>query len=469
VSVKATPVAGFAVSIPIIIVGAGAAGLCAALSAREAGADVLVLERDSLPRGSTALSAGLIPAAGTSFQQSVGIEDSAGRFVADIRRKARGEPDLAIVDMIARESGKTVEWLADRIGLPFTLVDDFDYPGHSVRRMHGLPTRSGAELIDHLRAAAEREAIPIVVNATVIGLFCDAQRVIRGVEITRPDGTHHCIGCEALILACNGYGGAADLVARYIPEMRSAHYFGHPGNRGDAVLWGQELGAKLLYMPGYQGHGSVAHPHGVLITWAVITAGGFQVNALGQRFADESRGYSEQAAIVLAQPEGKAFDIFDERIAAIARQFEDFRQAETMGAVIEAMTMAQLAEKLKLSSSALTESFEQVEALKRSGGQDRFGRLFAGQPRLSPPFKAVQVTGALFHTQGGLAVDEKARVLDEGGAHFPNLFAAGGAAAGISGSLASGYLSGNGLLTATVLGRIAGRSAADLTRQTMHE
>ena len=148
------------------------------------------------------------------------------------------------------------------------------------------------------------------------------------------------MGCKALILACGGYGGAADLVAHYIPEMRGTHYFGHNGNCGDAVLWGRKLKAKLLYMSGYQGHGSVAHPHGVLITWAVIMEGGFQVNKLGRRFSDESQGYSEQASLVLAQPEGKVFDIFDERIATIARQFEDFRQAEASGAVIEANTNA---------------------------------------------------------------------------------------------------------------------------------
>ena len=406
----------------------------------------------------------MIPAAGTRFQHSLGVSDNAAQFAADIRRKAHDETDPTIVNVIARESGTTVEWLADYYGFPFTVVNDFDYPGHSVRRMHGLPTRSGIELIDRLRRAVDEQAIPILGNATVVGLFADAERVIRGVEISRPDGKREWLGCQALILACNGYGGAPGLVARYIPEMRDAQYFGHAGNTGDAVLWGQALGAKLLHMSGYQGHGSVAHPHGVLITWAVIMEGGFQVNVMGERFSDESRGYSEQAALVLAQPEGKAFDIFDERIAAIARQFEDFRQAEALGAVIEAATIGQLGERMKLPLSALVESFGEVETAKRTDGTDRFGRSFAGRPLLSPPFKAVRVTGALFHTQGGLAVDDEARVLAEQGARLPNLFAAGGAAAGVSGSLASGYLSGNGLLTATVLGRIAGRSAANLVR-----
>ncbi|MGO9703023.1 MAG: FAD-dependent oxidoreductase [Xanthobacteraceae bacterium] len=463
-SIKTPPAEGFAVSAALVIVGAGAAGLCAALVAHEADTDTIVLERDSVPRGSTALSAGLIPAASTRFQRMLGIDDSPALFAADLKRKAHDEADPAIVDVIAREAGATVEWLADRYNLQFSVVHDFDYPGHSARRMHGLPSRSGAELIDRLRQAAEEAAIPIIADATVTAVYAGADRIVRGVEITRPDGAVDSLGCQTLILACNGYGGASDLVAQYIPEMKGALYFGHPGNRGDAVLWGQALGAKLLHMSGYQGHGSVAHPHGVLITWAVIMEGGFQVNTSGARFSDESLGYSEQAAVVLAQPDGIAFDIFDERITAIARQFEDFRQAEASGAIIEASTVEQLAERLNLPVPALVQSFTEVEQAKQAGASDRFGRSFANAAPLSPPFKAVKVTGTLFHTQGGVAVDEQARVVSAQGTRLPNLFAAGGAAAGISGSHASGYLSGNGLLTATVLGRIAGSSAAALVK-----
>ncbi len=462
--IKPPPGEGFAASASLVIIGAGAAGLCAALAAHEAGVEAFVLERDSVPRGSIALSAGLIPAAGTRFQKSLGVEDSPALFAADLKRKAHDEADPAMVDLIASEAGKTVEWLADRYGLPFSVVHDFDYPGHSARRMHGLPSRSGAELIDRLRQAADEAVIPIIVDATVTALYADAGRHVRGVEITRPDGARDSLGCRALVLACNGYGGAPALVAQYIPEMIGALYFGHAGNCGDAVLWGQALGAKLLHMSGYQGHGSVAHPHGILITWAAIMEGGFQVNTSGARFSDESLGYSEQAAVVLAQPDGIAFDIFDERIAAIARQFEDFRQAEASGAIIEASTVEHLAERLNLPTEALAQNFAEVELAKRMGAVDRFGRSFAAVAPLSPPFKAVKITGALFHTQGGVAVDKQARVIGAQGAQLPNLFAAGGAAAGISGSRASGYLSGNGLLTAAVLGRIAGSSAAALVK-----
>jgi fumarate reductase flavoprotein subunit len=459
-TLKPPPPAGFETSADVVVIGAGAAGLCAALAAREAGAEVVLIERDPVPRGSTALSAGLVPAAATRFQRALGIADDAGAFARDIQAKAHGQADEALVRLVAREAGPAVEWLADRYGLPFSVVHDFDYPGHGARRMHGLPTRSGAELVDRLRDAVEQTDAMLLTSAAAAALYVDDEKRMRGVEIERPNGSREDIGCGALVLACNGYGGNPDLIARHIPAMRGALYFGHPGNRGDALLWAEALGAQLAHLSGYQGHGSVAHPHGILITWATIMEGGFQVDANGERFCDESRGYSEQAEDVIARPGAVAFTIFDARIAGVARQFEDFRQAEAVGAVLEAATVEELAHELKLPAAALRASFEDVEARKCSDRADRFGRVFADAPPLSPPYKGVKVTGALFHTQGGLVVDDDARVRMRRGGAFPNLFAAGGAAAGVSGSTASGYLSGNGLLTATVLGRIAGRAAA---------
>ncbi|MGA9035115.1 MAG: FAD-dependent oxidoreductase [Pseudolabrys sp.] len=454
------PTAEFETQLPLLIVGAGAAGLCAALAAKEAGVDAIVIERDAVPAGSTALSAGLIPAAGTRFQRTRGIDDSPQRFAADIQRKANGEADPAVVEAVARGAGPLVEWLADRHKLPFDLVDNFTYPGHSALRMHGLPSRTGQELIDRLRNAAEANDIVILTERVVERLFAEPGGRIRGVDIMHGDGTHELVGCDALILACNGFGGNPDLVRRYIPQMASTLYFGHPGNRGDAVVWGDKLGATLLHLGSYQGHGSVATPHNILISWAVIMQGGIQINCDGYRFSDETRGYSEQAAEVLRQPGGFVWDVFDERIAAVARQFEDFREAERAGAILTRDTIAGLAEAMHVPAATFAAEWRDVESLKLAGGRDRYGREFLAEQSCKPPYHAVKVTGALFHTQGGLAVDSSGRVRHNSGTKFPNLFAAGGAAAGVSGSNAAGYLSGNGLLTAIVLGHLTGNAAA---------
>jgi len=446
---------------PLLIIGAGAAGLCAALAAKEASVEAVVIERDAVPAGSTALSAGLIPAAATRFQRAKGISDSAQTLAADIQRKAHGEADAAVVEAVAENSAPLIEWLSDRYDFPFDVVDNFNYPGHAALRMHGLPSRTGLELIDRLRSAVETNDIVIATERAAERLIVGAGGKIEGVEMVRGDGAIERLGCDALLLACNGYGGNPALVRRFIPEMADALYFGHPGNHGDAVIWGEALGAKLAHLGAYQGHGSVATPHNILITWAVIMQGGIQINGEGKRFCDETRGYSEQAAQVLHQPGKIAWNIFDERIATVARQFEDFQNAERAGAIVRADSIAALARTLHVPEAALQDEWNEAVSLKARSGRDHYGRQFAAEQRCEPPFCAVKVTGALFHTQGGLAIDARGRVIRNDGTVFPNLFAAGGAAAGVSGSTAAGYLSGNGLLTATVLGRIAGQAAAE--------
>ena len=449
----APPPARFDLSVEVLGIGAGACGMVAGLSATEVGAEVLLIEADAVPRGSTALSAGLIPAAGTRWQRAAGIADDAQLFAADIQRKAKGENDPALVQALAAGAAEAVEWLAERHGLPFSLVDDFDYPGHSRRRMHGLPTRSGAELVDRLRGACEAAGLMIVGGRRAVTLHAEGDRV-RGATLLRSDGGTETVGCDRLILACNGFGGNRAMVARHMPQIAGALWFGHDGNRGAAVAWGEALGAETRHLGAYQGHGNVAHPHGILITWAVITAGGVQVNLSGDRFWDESQGYSEAARAVLAQPGGLAWVIFDDRIAAIARQFADFRAAEAQGAVKRADDLAGLAAATGLPAERLAATLATIPP----GGTDGFGRRFDG-PGLAPPYAAVKVTGALFHTQGGLATDPAGRVRHRDGRMFPNLWAAGGAACGVSGSGDSGYLSGNGLLSAVALGRAAGVAA----------
>ncbi len=378
-------------------------------------------------------------------------------FAQDIQAKAHEENDPALVDSMARTAGPVIEWLAKRHGLPFSVVDDFDYPGHSRRRMHGLPTRSGQELINALRARVEALDIALICNRRAVRLYARDDRIF-GAQVRLPDGTTETIGCDRLILACNGFGGNRAMVAQHMPAIHDAVWFGHDGNRGEAVTWGQALGAKTTHLGAYQGHGNVAHPHGILITWATITQGGVQVNSTGNRFWNEAQGYSEAARAVLAQPGSIAWVIFDSRIAAIARQFEDFKNAERQGAVLTGQTLAELAQNAGLPQDALAATL----AALPSTGLDVFGGDWgtAAQPALAlaAPYHAVKVTGALFHTQGGLEVDPAtALVKRAAGGLFDNLYAVGGAACGISGTADSGYLSGNGLLAAVSLGYIAGQ------------
>ncbi len=451
------PPAAFDAHAPVLVIGGGACGLVAALAASDAGAEVVVVERDAVPTGSTAMSSGFVPAPGTRFQAAQGIEDDPAIFAADIRAKAHGSAEGALVDLAARSIGPALEWLADSHGLEWRVLDDFLYPGHARHRMHAVPEMTGAALMTRLGNAAEAAGVALLTDARTTALHRDGDRII-GVTIQRPDGATEIIGCDALILACNGYGANRALVAKHIPMMADAPYYGHLGNTGDAVLWGEALGAQMRCLSAGQGHGSLAHPHGVLITWALMMEGGVQVNTGGARFSNEHAGYSEQSTAVLAQPGGIAWNIFDARLLAFARGFPDFRDAEGAGAVIEAADEGALAAAIKLPEAALRATLAEARACQ-AGATDPHGRDFTGQPALSPPYAAVKVTGALFHTQGGLMIDDTARVMRAEGGAFPNLYAGGGAACGVSGTEISGYLSGNGLLTAIAFGAVAGENA----------
>jgi fumarate reductase flavoprotein subunit len=230
------------------------------------------------------------------------------------------------------------------------------------------------------------------------------------------------------------------------------------------MIWAEALGAELADMTGYQGHGGLAAGYGLPILWPVIMEGGFQVNSHGRRFSDESLGYSEQAAKVNAQPGRVAWSLYDQRLHELMHQFDDYHDALRAGAVMTGETWEELARTAGLPVAAVLETVAEVEAMARGEAQDAFGRDFTRKPVLSGPFHGVRVTGALFHTQGGLAVDPDARVKRARGGVFPNLFAGGGAARGLSGPDPTGYIAGNGLLTATTLGKIAGQVAAAQTR-----
>ncbi len=452
--------ARFAAHVAVIVVGGGGCGLTAALAAKESGAEVIVLERDTSALGTTAMSTGLIPAAGTRAQRAAGIEDTPELFAADIVKKARGQTDGRIALALARESAATVEWLIDRHRVPLTLVDSFLYPGHSVKRMHGTPNRTGSELMGALSAAIEREGIDVLTEALVETLFAADDGRVRGVRMRRPDGSFEDLGCDALMLACCGFAGNPEMVAQYIPEIVGATFFGHPGNKGDAIRWGLALGAAVRDIHSYQGHGGLAAGRGIPILWPVIVEGGFQVNVHGERFSDESLGYSEQAVNVVAQPGHVAWDIYDERLHRLMLEFDDYRDAVEVRAIVSAPTVAELARLTGIDAAGLARTVAAVDAQVRTGAVDAWGRRFADRPPLAPPYYAVKVTGALFHTQGGLAVDAEGRVLRDDGSALPNLYAGGGAARGVSGPSCWGYIAGNGLLTATTFGRLAGRAAA---------
>ncbi len=457
----------------VVVVGGGGCGMTAALAAAHEGAQTVVLEKLQRPLSNTARSGGMIPAAGTRLQKERGIEDTAEQFARDILDKNHHSADSATVLHLARTSRVLVPWLIDACGVKLELVSDFKYPGHTQFRMHAPPSRTGVELVSDLkRAVQRRDRADVVEAASGIGLVVDASGQVCGA-IADQGGQALRIKAKKVILACNGFAGNPDLVSTYCPDIRGVYYFGGEGSTGEGILWGQALGAAVAFMDGYQCHSTVAVPGETLITYAVVMEGGFQVNKLGQRFGDETSGYSEHALELMKQAplgaaddgvvQGRAWVFYDGRIHHMARAFADYNAACEVGLVKRANDIESLARLASVDVANAKQTWDAYQKSARGEAKDAFGR--ADCRALTPPLYGVKVTAALFHTQGGLVVNRDAQVLRPDGSVIANLYAGGGCAAGISGHGPGGYLSGNGLLTALGYGMLAGRHAAHSLRE----
>ncbi len=438
----------------LLVIGAGACGLAGAIAAHDAGIRVAIVEKRDRPGGNSSLSTGSIPGAGSKYQRAAGIEDSPGRMIADLQAVSGHHDADDLTRLMAEQSAPLCEWLIDGLGARMELITAYRHVGHSVERLHAPRSRRGQDLVDDLLRFVDERGIPLAVGNPVDGLTENAGAVTGAIIAGEP------VAAAKVLLATNGFAASREMVRDFCPDIAGAEYFGAPGSTGEAVRWGRPLGAALGNLAAYQGYAAVAYPQGQLLSWTTIEKGGVLVGRDGRRFGNEDAGYSGFAPAVMAQGE-LAWAVYDRRIHDVAAEEEEFAEMAAMGAVRWADTPCALAEAAGVDPAGLEDAVQAYNAAACGEGSDPFGRIKFGLAPLAPPFGVVTVKPGLFHTQGGLLVDRHARVRREGGGIVPNLFAGGGAAAGISGRAgAGGYASGNGLLTALALGRIAGLRAA---------
>jgi fumarate reductase flavoprotein subunit len=451
----------FDVATEVLIAGGGACGAAAALAARDAGAEVVLIEQDLSPSGTTSMSQGLICAGGTRAQADLGVEDSPDLFFEDILAKTRGQTDKVLARTIADGAAATLDWLVERHDLPFALDIRFRAAyGHSRPRVHGWPGHGGADLLQLLHARVATAEVDVILGARLREIFPDEAGRIAGIEVERPGGGLERIGCRALVLAMGGFGANREMVARYMPEAAKALYNGHEGSRGDAMTLAARLGAALADMGSYQGYGMLTDPQGVSVPPGVLIEGGVMVNARGERFVNETADIAGIVHPVLAQPGGTAWVIFDAAIEALCAYIPETQQLMALNAARVGDNAADLAARIGVDAARLESALEEVRGAKADGRPDRLGRTWSDAAPPVAPLRALKVKGALYHTQGGIRVDACARALRPDGTGLANLFAGGGSAAGVSGPSFWGYLPAMGLCAATTLGRIAGGSAA---------
>ena len=442
-------------SCDIVVVGAGGAGLTAAVEAASHGdLRIIVLEKQGILGGNTNYSTGGINAAGTEAQQELGISDSPDLFYDDTMTGGKQMNIPSLVRSLVDNAAPTVAWLSS---LGADLSDVGLMGGSSVKRTHRPKggTAIGAHLMKVLKEASAKANIEIRTSNKVTGLLTNGGTV-TGVTVQNADGSTYRLQAKAVVIATGGFGANLQMVTTYQPLLTGFATLNHPGATGDAFEWLTAVGGSTIQMGYIQIHPTAEAENHILITEAVRGNGAILVNHHGQRFVNEMETRDVVSAAILAQPSEEAFLIFDQAVRQSLASIETYANQHLM---TEGADAASLAEKTGLPPNALTATLARYTAFCQAGTDEDFDRSSTQMtaPLDTPPYYAIRVKPAIHHTMGGIRVDADMHVLRSDDTPVPGLFAAGEVTGGVHGA---NRLGGNGVADIVVNGKIAGRGAA---------
>ncbi|QQO09255.1 flavocytochrome c [Breznakiella homolactica] len=443
---------GFASEYDVIIIGAGGAGLSAAVSAKQAGASVVVFEKMAMVGGNTLRATGGINAAGTSFQAKAGITDSPDLFYADTMKGGYEKNDPALVRVLAEKSASSIDWLT-KMGAD--LSDVGRLAGASVNRAH-RPTggaKVGPEIASTLDNEVEKVLGISVYKRTEVTDLIVKNGAVTGVSVTASNGKNYQVNGKAVVLATGGFGANNEMAASLVPSLRGFATTNQPGATGDGIVMAEKIGAALVDMAEIQTHPTYA-PDKEMITEAVRGNGAILVNKKGSRFIDELKTRDVVSAAILDQDGKSAYLVFDDSVRKSLKAIEDYVK---LGAVIEGATPEALAAAINADPVTLTATLNTYNQAVASKNDSQFGRSDLPRALSTAPYYAIEVLPAVHHTMGGVKIDTETRVISTAGKPIPGFYAAGEVTGGVHGG---NRLGGNALADIVTFGRIAGNSAA---------
>ena len=438
-------------SADIVVIGAGGAGMTAAIQAVQDGAtNVVIVEKTSMAGGNTTRSTGGLNASETTFQDRDAIEDTNQLFIDDTMKGGKNINDLSLVTYMAENSADALYWVND-LGADLTVVGLFG--GASVKRIHRPSDTSavGPVLVKTLLTQVEKLNIPVLYNTKAEEIIAK-DGVVTGVKVTDAEGTYT-INCKAVIVATGGFGANSDMVVANNPDMAGFGTTNVAAATGDGIVMGTAIGAATVDMEQIQTHPTVHPETQTMYTEAVRGNGAIIVNKEGARFTNEMGTRDVVSAAILEQTDGEAWLVFDHAVRLSLKAIEGYISA---GIVTEAATIEELATKIGADVDTLTATMAKFADDVTNGNEDEFGRTGLELPLTEGNFYACLVAPAIHHTMGGLKINTAAEVLTEEGTAIAGLFAAGEVTGGVHGA---NRLGGNAVTDIVVFGRTAGASA----------
>ena len=486
----------------VVVIGAGGAGMTAAMTAADAGQKVVILESQAMVGGNSARATGGMNAAKTVYQdenefdQAAGVEktlataaekyadnetitalaktvseqwaayqanptgyfDSVELMELDTMVGGKGINNPELVKTLCEGTADAIDWL-DENGITLHNVSSFG--GASVKRIHrpvneeGKVVSVGAYMIPLLQENCEKRGIDIVLNTTVDTILTDANGAAVGVSGTDKDGNTVVVNAKSVILATGGFGANLDMVTQYKPELAGFMTTNAAGAQGQGIEMATAIGAGTVDMDQIQIHPTVEANTAALITEGLRGDGAILVNANGERFIDEVGTRDVVSAAEIAQPGSYSWLIVDQAMADASSVIQGYIKK---GYTKTGATYEELAKELDIDPAAFTNTMETWNGYVEAKNDPDFGRTSFANPLNNGPYYAIKVTAGVHHTMGGVTINSATEVLKEDGTVIPGLFAAGEVTGGVHGA---NRLGGTAVADFVVFGRIAGESAAN--------
>ncbi|MCM1320971.1 MAG: flavocytochrome c [Bacteroides sp.] len=439
-------------SCDIVIIGAGGAGMSAAVEARSHGASVIVLEKMGITGGNTSYATGGLNASETNIQKKLGISDSNEQYFKDTMEGGKNLNDPQLVRTMVENSAKTVDWL---LGLGADLTDVGKMAGSTNQRTHRPVGGAavGGHLVSVLDKAARDAGADIRLENRAVSIINDNGKA-AGVRVSTKAGDYT-ISAKAVIIAAGGFGANPDIIVAYKPDLAGFGTTNHAGATGDALEMVKPFDAALVDMEQIQTHPTVVPVKNLMITEAVRGNGAIMVNREGLRFGSEMATRDVMSEAILRQTGKTAYLVFDQSVRESLKAIESYAE---QGLLTEGATLAELAEKLHIPAAAFEKTVQTYNGYVAAGNDAEFGRKGSEMPRdlIKAPYYAVEVGPAVHHTMGGLKITEKAEVVSNSDSIVPALYAAGEVVGGVHGA---NRLGGNAVADIIVFGKIAGEQA----------
>ena len=486
----------------VVVVGAGGAGMTAAITAAAEGKSVVILESQSMVGGNSVRATGGMNAGKTVYQdenefgESAGVEktlktaaekyadnetitalaktvseqwaayqanptgyfDSVELMELDTMIGGKGINDPELVETLCANSADAIDWL-DEHGITLHNVSSFG--GASVKRIHrpvnaeGKTVSVGSYMIPLLQENCEKAGVKMMLDTTATEILTDANGAAVGVKATGASGETVTVNAKAVVLATGGFGANLDMVVKYKPELKGFMTTNAPGIQGQGIEMAEAIGAATVDMDQIQIHPTVEANTAALITEGLRGDGAILINEEGQRFIDEVGTRDVVSAAEIAQTGSYSWLVVDQAMADASSVIQGYIKK---GYTVTGTTYEELGKAMGVDAAAFAETMEKWNGYVEAKNDPDFGRTSFANPLNTAPYYAVKVTAGVHHTMGGLKINANTEVLNEKGEVIPGLFAAGEVTGGVHGA---NRLGGNAVADFTVFGRIAGAAASD--------